>query len=176
MKKIITILLMLIFTSITKASTLDSLGSTIKQVATETKQVIKETANNVDTSSTFRLIYTDAKDAIKGLASALKIGAEHVYEVLVKQQIVYAIVWLITFVVSLIFIINFFKALKSSEKWGDGSDIYLLGVVRVFQGIIFIIILIISIFHFDTIVTGFVNPEYGALTDIMNFVSKIKTK
>lgn len=55
---------------------------------------ISTVVNNVDSivsaqteSLTFAKVYDDVKAGISGLAVALKAPAEHVYEVLVKQQV-----------------------------------------------------------------------------------------
>ncbi len=110
------------------------------------------------------------KSGITGLASALKVGSEHVYEVLTKQQLVKSITWLLIGVIPLIILLVFGK---KCYRWGiknaDESDSFTLWMVFFF----FASTLLPSIFlmfHFDELVTGFVNPEYGALKDIMDFI------
>jgi hypothetical protein len=131
-----------------------------------TKKAVKDGATFIDTSSNFKTIYTDIKTNIGALASALKVGAEHVYYVLVKQQVVNSIVWLI---VAIIVGISFWGMIKYS-KWCrvNKIDEYNLGLA--FGWLITAIAIVIVIFHIDVIVTGFVNPEYGAIMDIINFV------
>ena len=51
------------------------------EVKTETPELTKE------------VVYQDVKAVLKDLGEALAVGAEHVYGVLVRQQIVTSIVW-----------------------------------------------------------------------------------
>jgi hypothetical protein len=149
---------------------INSAKQSISETVDSTKKAVKDGATFIDTSSNFKTIYTDIKTNIGALASALKVGAEHVYYVLVKQQIVNSIVWLI---VAIIVGISFRGMIKYS-KWCRDNKIdednvgYVFGL---FFGWIFTVIsIVIVIFHIDVIVTGFVNPEYGAIMDIVNFV------
>lgn len=161
MKKILSILLLVtIFTITTKANVSSIVDSLSKNT--------KESITYIDTSSNFKMIYTDIKSNIQALSSALKVGAEHVYGILVKQQVVNSITWLIFSILCIICIIVFIKIvmLASKNNWDDDGTI---GFVFV-AGIGCIVFLIICLAHIDTIVTGFVNPEYGAIKEIINFV------
>lgn len=119
-------------------------------------------------------VYEDVKSGLTGLASALKVGAEHVYGILVKQQIVTSCVWLTVFLIGFLSIINWFKAYKSNEVWYNDEDysehITGLGIIRVIQIVISLILLITSIMQIDVIFTGFINPEYAAIKEIMQWV------
>ena len=158
-----------------KAASLDTLVSNTKNVVIAAKDSVVQEIREVDTSSTFKMMYSDFKSGITALASSLKVGAEHVYEVLVRQQIVYAIVYIIFFIFAWILIIIWIKKYKDKdEEWDDANFITGLGIIRVLQILLGIILLLIGIFHIDTIITGFVNPEYGALQDVIDMVKTIK--
>lgn len=108
-------------------------------------------------------VYSDVKAGINGLAQSLKVPATHVYSVMIKQQTVGAITWLIVdiflFLVALFFIIVWTLDKKDdrNEWWG--------------VPVVFIIIFLIFIFfNLSNIVGGFVNPEYGAIKEIISFV------
>lgn len=147
--------------------------STVVAAIDSAKQAVKDGVNAVDTSGNFKMIYTDIKTGISALASGLKVGAEHVYEVLVRQQLVNAIVWLIVFVASVIFLRATIKyAMKAIEKEGMGSEGEALLVF--FGNLLSVLIFIVALFHIDTIVTGFVNPEYGAIETIIDIVKQSK--
>lgn len=107
-----------------------------------------------------------------GLAAGLKVGAEHVYQVLVKQQIVKSIIWLLIAIISGFFVGNWFKAYKNkTEEWTDNyEDVTFIGVVRGLQICLGLVLLVASIINIDVIVTGLINPEYGAIKEIINFV------
>ena len=147
--------------------------STVVAAIDSAKQAVKDGVNAVDTSGNFKMIYTDIKTGISALASGLKVGAEHVYEVLVRQQLVNAIVWLIVFVASVIFLRATIKyAIKVIEKEGMASEVET--VMAFFGNLLAVMIFIIALFHIDTIVTGFVNPEYGAIETIIEIVKQSK--
>lgn len=142
----------------------------VTEVVDSTKSTINKSVEFVDTSSTFKTIYFDIKSGIAGLAAALKVTAEHVYTILVKQQVVNSIICLILGIISIIFIINWFKKYKSDEKWDSDHGPTALGLVRITQIIIGFILLAISLVNIDVIITGFINPEYGAIKEILNFI------
>lgn len=129
---------------------------------------VKETVTYVDTSSNFKHVYSDIKAGIAGLAAGLKVGAEHVYTVLVKQQIVYSITWLVFIIILLLLSTVFRKVLynHAREEWDDE----LFGLFCIFGGTILIIGYIIVLCNLTTITTGLINPEYGAIKDIINFI------
>ena len=128
-------------------------------------------------SVTMSTMYNDVKGAIIGLSKALKVGAEHVYEVLVRQQIVKSVIWLLLLFISFYLLFNFAKRAKDpEEQWiknpgTSNSGPAPIGIIRIFQVIGGTIMFAISIAHIDVILTGFINPEYGAISEIMEMVS-----
>jgi hypothetical protein len=153
------------------ASAISKVTTTVSNAIDSGKQAVKEGVQFIDTSSNFKRIYSDAKAGILGLASALKVGAEHVYMVIVKQQVVNAIVWIAVAAV-LVFIPLFYE--KRLRKWAaegasdsDGGIWFLYVVGAILPMFIGFLILI---FNMNTIIMGFVNPEYGAIKDIIDFV------
>jgi len=141
-----------------------------------------------DTSQvTFSKVYNDVKVGINAVASALKVGAEHVYEVLVRQQVVNAIIYCILFLIGIIGLIISFKALIKLG-WSDNSyysnewvnkggyeewkktQANASNVIFVISGLISLIVFFIGIINLDVIVSGIINPEYGALQEIMSWI------
>ena len=178
MKKIITIL-MLFFTITTYSKESNIVSETITSVSNKIDTLKTNTINTVkaiDTSSVSKQLYTDLKSGLVGIAGALKVGAEHVYEILVRQQVVNSILYLLCGVLAFISIINFISKNKSSEVWFDNDVDFItgLGFIRLIQLIIGFILLLVFLFHLDNIVTGFINPEFGALEQIMNWVKNNK--
>jgi hypothetical protein len=170
MKKII-IALTLLFTQTAYAG----VGETVSNAIDSTKAAVKEGISVIDTSSNFKTIYTDIKDGISALASGLKVGAEHVYGVLVKQQVINAITYLILGIISLILMLNFIKRYKDpKEDWGNDEWPTFLGIIRFFQIVIACVLLIGFLFSIDNIVMGFGNPEYGAIETIIDIVKENK--
>jgi len=147
------------------AAAMAETDSAVTNVLAEADTIV----STVDTSSLYRTIYNDAKAGLKGLASALSVGVEHVYIVLVKQQVVKAIQWIILGLIPMILFIVFGKpiwrwAAKNAQE-SDGFSIFLAGIFFVTT----FISMIVGIFHIDVIITGFVNPEYGAMEQIMEW-------
>ena len=178
MKKFL-IVLTLLFSQLavgqTVASVIDSTKSVVSNAIDSTKTAVKKGIGIVDTSSNFKMVYTDIKDGITALALGLRVGAEHVYMVLVKQQIVYAIVHLIIGLFALFLIVNWINGYKDTkQKWSDGEAPTGLGIIKLIQIFIAGVMLIVFLFHIDNIVMGFVNPEYGAIQEIIDIVKDNK--
>lgn len=128
----------------------------------------KKAAAYVDTSSNFKHLYGDVRAGVMGLASGLKVGAEHVYGVLVKQQIVYSITWLIIIIMLIIFTKIFQKVyLHAKREWDDEVAFFFFTAL---SGLGLVAGYIIVACNLTSIITGFVNPEYGAIQDIINFI------
>jgi hypothetical protein len=124
---------------------------------------------------TFSTVYNDVKAGLAGLASSLKVGVEHVYKVLVRQQYVKAITYSL---LSLIGLIGIMYAINTGIKTAsldkdDRKNNNLIGfgwLRTVVIGVMSIVLFICGAIYLDQIVTGFVNPEYGAIKEIIDFV------
>jgi len=146
-------------------------------------RVQSQTKFSIDsTKLTKELLYNDAKQLISHLESkgdtlANKAGAilsntsGNVWDILVNQQRVksVAILCSVLFYLGLVY---FYKQRVSdivtrvrSEKdeWSQHE------VLFTFVGLVLIIGLgIFNVLHFQTMLTGFLNPKYGALVDLFN--------
>lgn len=128
---------------------------------------------------TFSKVYKDVTESLTGIAEGLKVGATYVFEVLVKQQFVKSIVYsclnglllilLLYFFIS--FLINNKHLSEEKHRWnGDKFEEHFQVIGNfVISCIIFIILFVTVCCTFDTIITGFVNPDYGAIQEIINF-------
>jgi preprotein translocase subunit SecG len=166
MKKSIMLLLMALLTNISIANT--------------SKDTLKSTSIPDTSQVTFREVYTDMKAGLAGLAESLKVGSEHVYGVMVKQQYVKSITGILVFLLCIILaIISLKQSSKMYKSWREktkGYDVMLESPIGIGSivfggvGLVCIILIMCIVFEMYNIVTGFVNPEYGALKDIMEFV------
>jgi len=106
---------------------------------------------------------------IVSLAEQLKQPAEHIYKIMVKQQVVNSIAWLIIglLCISTAFTRKFW--LNRIEKEQDDDMGWVMGLILlcIVPSMIGITVLIVQS---ETIVTGFINPEYGAIQDIINLI------
>lgn len=118
-------------------------------------------------------IYQDIKVAIAALAESLGVAAEHVYEVLVKQQTVEAIIYLIILLIGVACFIILFKTIpkmefKDMDPATPKDTTYLILCIGV--GIIGIFTICAGLMNIGTIITGFINPEYSAIKEIMEML------
>jgi len=189
-------------------------------------KTVNKTSNGVETVYTdgknaVTTVYSDLKtiapkisDGVKEVAKGLKVGAESVWTILVKQQLVWSLCFLI---LTLSAIFNWFlfyrnnlnTKLKESNfvrgqkdiigkvenkdysKYRDSSqpemdgpvgkeDILILMEGNInywFKYIHLTLCLTLSYFsfiHFADMLTGFINPEFGAIKTIATIVQNIK--
>lgn len=121
------------------------------------------------TKVTFNEVYHDLKGALEAAGDALKVGSEHVYVVLIKQQMVNSIVSLVIITALLIACFISFRVASNLNERDDLDDdvpvtFFIVSIVS--GGFALIAIL----FQTNHIITGFINPEYGALMDIKDFI------
>lgn len=144
-------------------------SNTITTVVDSTKSAVVSTVETVDSSSNFKMIYSDLRDGIVALGQSLKVGAEHVYMVLVKQQVVNSITGLIYIILLIPLGIFIYRSgVKLTNYCDDDNPAPIF--YWVFIGIGYIVLVGIAVFQMNNIVMGFLNPEYGAIKDVINFV------
>ena len=89
--------------------------SDVKETISEAKKSVDTALSQIDTSSVTNRLYSDIRGGITALASGLKVGAEHVYIILVKQQIVNSIIFGVLLIIGVILIISWVKKYKTNE-------------------------------------------------------------
>ena len=180
MKKVISIIITAIalcMTSSTASADVTQLIDSVHMKVVAFKDSAVAEVKSIDTSSAFKTMYQDFKTGILAIASSLKLGAEHVYMVLVKQQIVNAIVYLLLFAGGIVLGWIWLKRYKDiGENWYNEREDFptFLGIFRGVQLLLGVVMLLIGIFHVDVITMGFVNPEYGAMKEIIDMVKTLK--
>lgn len=111
-------------------------------------------------SEVIETIYDKTTEAISGLANALKVPAEHVYGVLVKQQIVES--WGLLLAVIIFSILSYiFIKLGNDCNWRTEGYIPASLVSLMTLGVFIVLFIVHGL-------TGFFNPEYGAIKEIMS--------
>lgn len=188
MKKLFLFIALVLCSSVGYATDSTATDSTdLTSMVDKASSSVSTTLNTVDTSSLAREIYNDLTAGITALAGALKVGATHVYEVLVKQQYVYSIIYLMIYIILLITIFMMYRITKKTYhshltlcgyKEGDSYNTpdlgdsakgvlsVVLSILTIAISVTFIVMFCITI---ELVITGFVNPEYGAMKDIVNF-------
>lgn len=147
MKKIILILTTMFAVSLSYAAQIDSSSLVSKTDETESKAF-------------FKSMVVGAKDT-------LNTG----YEVIVQQQRVYSIEYLIVGVICLIFMyfcIKFYRKATGVDKIANTLlPSLVFGALSLWCGIVFSL-------HFHQVVQGFLNPDYAAMTDIVTMFKSMK--
>jgi len=116
------------------------------------------------TQITSTQLYQDIETAINTLATELKVTADHVYGVLIRQQTINAIHIIIIDALLLIFsIICIIVCIKNVNT--DLTEV-MIATTAIFS----IITIIVMAGTLPSMLTGFVNPEYGAIQDIMRMI------
>lgn len=155
-------------------------------VVTQTVQSVKDATTKVDTSSLSKQIYSDFKSGITSAAAALKVGVEHVYRILVKQQVVKSIVYIAICLIIGCFSIVFYKRMRynndeylkfrdndKTKNWNSDRTDNSFGIASIIYSILFVGSVLATVttlyVNIEVITTGFINPEYGAMRDIVSF-------
>lgn len=106
---------------------------------------------------------TQLNTTIVALAEQLKVPAEHVYQVLTKQQIVLGITSIISCLISiLIFLILLHFLYKEEDPWEEPT---VLNIFTILSGILSLVTILIFL---TGGITCLLNPEYGAINDIIS--------
>ena len=152
MKKILTVLAIVLFSTIGYSQ----IDSTTYVTDSNVEKLVDKYSAKIEAT-------------IVSLAEQLKQPAEHIYKIMVKQQVVNSIAWLIIglLCISTAFTRKFW--LNRIEKEQDDDMGWVMGLILlcIVPSMIGITVLIVQL---DTIVTGFINPEYGAIQDIINLI------
>lgn len=169
MKKALVTIIITLF-SIAPSFAQDGAISTVKKAAVEVIDSTKAAINSIDTSSNFKMVYEDARAGLIGLAKALRVGVEHVYVVLVRQQLVKSITGTFIIGILILFAVLFFTNLKKAEE--TDREVYQIkaAIFGILGGAFLLYVLMSG--TIPEVVTGYVNPEYGAMESIFDFVKR----
>jgi len=123
-------------------------------------------------SATFDSVYHDVKWAISALADGLKTTADHLYSVLVYQQRIKSICCLFVLLATGFCIYKCVRVFRKGKLNDDYDNLTKRGIACILWAGISGIGFIIVLSTFNVMLTGFLNPEYGALKEIMDFVKQ----
>ena len=163
------------YTIIALLSFITLLGVAQTKTDTIVSKVQESVLKSIPDSSalTFKEVYADIKSGLSALGSALKIGSEHVYTVLVKQQIANSIVYTIIFIISLLAYFPLKSILMKAWDADKPSNYHdrFGSILAVTFGVIgYVLLIIYNINNINIIITGFINPEYGAIKEVLNII------
>ena len=145
---------------------IDATTQSVEKVADVTQKATSEAERLVDKYG------GKISAVITSLAESLKVSAEHVYRVLVRQQIAEgaSVILLLVFWIFLArsFWKNFVKA-NFKDREGDR-----FATVSIILGIASAVLGIILIFFVPDAVIKLINPEYGAIKEIFELVQTMQ--
>lgn len=112
-------------------------------------------------------IYGKATEYIESLASSLGVAAEHVYGILVRQQIAEGITTLIIFgVIYAVLGTIVGIAVKKSDFRYD----FISNYVVILGSVVLVIVSAFAIFELRGAIMQLINPEYYAIKEIMDVI------
>lgn len=181
MKKIV--FLFLLATSMMFASSTNVVETvqTAKELVEQSKPVVNTVYN--DSKDLVKQLYEDSKglglkleEGLKYVAEGLKTTSIKAWDILVRQQLVWSFCYLFLTLLSMFSVYQFFKQYKTTfTNLDEDSDVK---GSKIFLSVIFGLIALTSSvgsgLHFEQMITGFVNPEYGALKTLFEVISDFK--
>lgn len=116
------------------------------------------------------MIYGDIKHYIEELAQSLRVAAEHVYGLLVRQQVISGIVTVVSILLAGVVLVAVFSKLlkRQKEVSEEGYDTTEHEFAIVFLGIVLAVVIVVSIIIVPSSVNQIFNPEYYAIKEIMD--------
>ena len=164
----------------TTIEVIEQVGSTVESTASQAIEGVGATLASTSQGTIERVgdeivslsssLYDGAKSAISDLAKALEVPATHVYEILVRQQVVHSVSLLCLLIFSLIMcVFSTILGLKKYTDWlfFENRDISPYILIPIIFGLIFGVILF---FGTEEIVAGLINPEYGAMKEVVGWI------
>lgn len=117
--------------------------------------------------STLIQITNKVEAAVQSLANSLQTTADQVFDILVRQQLVNSISQILLMGIVGFILYQFHKNYDHiDENWGEIPQIFAFVLSAIFA-----IVLIVGICCINGIITGFVNPEYGAIKKIFDLIN-----
>ena len=178
-------------------SNVNNVSVNVKEASNNTKEVVKATSNAVGTAyqdgkSATSTIYGDGKDIVKQLyedskhlgsklegaisyvAEGLKTTSIKAWEILVKQQLVWSYCFLFLTLLSLYSVYRFFNQWKiMNSDLDESGDVKQSHIALTFVlGVVAVVSSLASGLHFEQMITGFVNPEFGALRTLFEIIQQ----
>ena len=113
------------------------------------------------------IIYGDIKQYIDELAQSLGVAADHVYGLLVKQQIADGIVTIIAFIATGAVLVTVFYIAVKREDFRK-SELTVTWFIGIASGMILFVTLLAGAVEITGAVKQLINPEYYAIKEIMD--------
>ena len=145
----------------------DDTKGTIAEVYTDAKSAV--TTIYGDMKDVTAEIYPDVKNALTQIAKGLGVGVEYTWKVLVKQYVVLGVSELLKFILFLVCTIM--GIMMTSKVLKEQKEL----TWKIIPGLLFAMIGIYCITSVDcvTILQGLINPDFGAINYVLEFIKTL---
>jgi len=165
-----------------------TVNNTVNQVSGQATNIVDKTSNGIgvlhdDVKDLLGVAHEDLKviapkieSAITEIAKGLKTGAANVWEILVKQQLVWSLCYLLIFILAIASWIHFYYRFnKGSREVNEDGEWRAANIaIAAITCILSIAISIAAVQNLEPMMTGFFNPEFGAMRNIIQFATQFK--
>lgn len=121
----------------------------------------------------YKEVYGDLKAGAMSIANGLGVAVKELFTILCIQQVVKSIVNMVVLLSMLLLAFWANKVWKNTEFTSDGPNGQ--GVLFCVIGVICLIMFLFTLFNLTETITGFVNPKFGAIKDITEMASDVKS-
>jgi hypothetical protein len=147
----------------TKPGFLSTTSNGISEVYGDGKNGVSTLYNDV------KSLYPDAKSTIQELYNQIKKVSSYTWNLLVKQQQVWSWCYLFGELLFFFAVYRFWKAYEDyktdKDETGSSKSVNILPIIIL--GGSSLLLGYFSLIHFETMMTGFFNPEFGALRNLI---------
>lgn len=165
MKKILTLLSIILTLNTVNAIPSDTIYKDVKSLYKEDlKGVIAFTADKGEQG--VKYLFGKADTIVAKAYSAVSKGSIHTYQILKTQQLVKSLHHLFYFIIGILFTFVMYDRIKLYIN--DNSDTN-LGIL-IFTSLLYLSLVVFNTCNFNEMLTGFMNPEYGAILEVIQFI------
>ena len=145
----------------------------IAVISLNTASFSQDKCEDKNTTELCEKVYSDIKNVVSELSETLKVGSEHVYKTMIKQQKVKVYYGFLILILFILFLCLFIWSLKKSSSFDYDDKSFFIESAIVSGVISSILLIVFCVSSCPNIIQGIVNPEYGAIKDIMDLVNGI---
>jgi len=168
MKQILTLILFAFtFANLSAQTLTEKTTENLKLVSENIKGMVPDTIS-IDINNPY---YQDIKQWLSAMSTSLGVATNKVFDVVVKQQLVKSIAILFSLLSMYFAVYKILKYIRGNidPNNSDSKISNTIASVFIIAGAIGL-----SAMEFTTMLTGFINPEFGAYMDIVKFIQQIR--
>lgn len=169
MKKIITLLVLMLTVNFANALSGDTIYKDIKSVCkNDLSNAVAYTADKGEEG--VKYLFGKADTVLNTAYNAITKGSIHTYQILKTQQLVKSFHHLFYFTLGILMTFLVYYRIKlwlKDDTQGNGTILFLTICT-------YVALTGYNTYNFNEMLTGFINPEYGAMTEILQLMKQIK--